>query len=84
MRRRVAETAALEGWAGDLHASVDFLSLQVPPFTAPASGELLAALEESQRRVTGERLERRAIAGFGDLRHYQLAGATLRVYDPPR
>ena len=57
-------------------ATVEFLSLQVPPFVAPESEALLAALDRAQRLLSGIALERRTIAGFGDLRHFQRGGAT--------
>lgn len=57
-------------------AAVEFLSLQIPPFVAPESEALLAALDGAQRRVIDAALERRTIAGFGDLRHFQRGGAT--------
>jgi acetylornithine deacetylase len=68
----VAETVARAGAA----VTVDFLSLQVPPFVAPESEALLVALDRAQRPIIGTSLERRTIAGFGDLRHFQRAGAT--------
>ncbi len=54
-----------------------FLSLQVPPFVGPAgTAELVAALDRSQRVALGTALEVGPIAGFGDLRHFQLADPT--------
>lgn len=72
VRAAVMETVARSGVA----AAVEFLSLQVPPFVAPASDALLAALDRAQRHIIGTALERRTIAGFGDLRHFQRDGAT--------
>jgi acetylornithine deacetylase len=65
-----------ERWTGELAPSVQFLSLQVPPFAGPASDELLSELDRAQRGVLGTALEERAVAGFGDLRHFQLGGPT--------
>jgi acetylornithine deacetylase len=60
----------------DIAAAVEFLSLQVPPFTAPESEALLGTLDRAQRKVIGTALERRTIAGFADLRHFQRGGDT--------
>jgi acetylornithine deacetylase len=60
----------------DVPATLSFLSLQVPPFTAPESDALLGALDRAQRGVIGSPLEQRTIAGFGDLRHFQRRGDT--------
>ena len=68
----VTETVARAGAA----VTVEFLSLQVPPFVAPESEALLAALDRAQRPIIGTALERRTIAGFGDLRHFQRGGVT--------
>lgn len=76
VRNAIARVADREGWASGVAAEVEFLSLQVPPFVAPPSDQLLAALDRSQRAVLGIPLEQRAIAGFGDLRHFQLGGRT--------
>lgn len=72
MKAAVTETVARSGIA----AAVEFLSLQVPPFVAPDSEALLGALDRAQRLVIGTPLERRTIAGFGDLRHFQRDGDT--------
>jgi len=72
VRAAVRETVAQSG----VPAAVEFLSLQVPPFIAPESEALLAALDRAQRQVIGTALERRTIAGFGDLRHFQHDGDT--------
>jgi acetylornithine deacetylase len=71
------KASLIETVAGsEVAAAVEFLSLQIPPFVAPESEGLLGALDRAQRQVIGTALERRTIAGFGDLRHFQQGGGT--------
>lgn len=72
VRETVARVAARNKWIAETVPVVEFLTLQVPPFVAPPSDRLLSALDAAQRRELGAPLEVRAIAGFGDLRHFQL------------
>jgi acetylornithine deacetylase len=83
VREALARVADRERWTADVATEVEFLSLQVSPFVAPPSEALLAALDRSQREILGVPLERRAIAGFGDLRHFQIGGPTpCCIYGP--
>ncbi|HEV8470456.1 MAG TPA: ArgE/DapE family deacylase [Candidatus Limnocylindria bacterium] len=75
--RAVERVTRGSDWLVRNPADLQFLSLQVPPFVAPAgTAELVAALDRSQRAALGTPLEVGPIAGFGDLRHFQLAGPT--------